>query len=496
MVLAVNYSVRQDSHVCASPGEIARNAFVKVLSVGDHHYLYDVNTDSFFQISQPVARILEGCDESCLKRDEVADAYADIKTCAATGALSSSRPSASRFAHAKECYGELVDGSIEQIILNLTDNCNMRCGYCIYSGLNENVRTHGEADMPKSVIAKAIDYYIAHSGRVEIPTLGLYGGEPTLRMPLVRYAIDRFSAAMGDRRHMISMTSNGLGLTPDVWRYFDEKRVSLLVSVDGPPEIHDRYRRRSNDKDSFALIEKNLTYGATNHPDYYRNHVAFSTTLAPPYALAERAAFFDQWPLKHERNHTVGYVDGIPVSEFAAPDVDDTDTDDEAEFSAYIDDLIAGGRGTWLQRALFQGDFLQLYKRQRTTEPYRTVYPNICRPGVRRLFVDLEGRLHLCEKVTQNAPIGDVWSGIDVEASYQMAEDFASAIAGKCRSCWASRYCKMCFAHVVADGYDPRTRANLCAGVRDHVERTMTAYCYVVSKNPSAFDHFKEISVG
>ncbi len=488
--------VRLDSLENDGAEDIARNAFVKVLSVGGRHYLYDVNTDSFFEISRPVAQILDGRATTGLTQNEIEQAHADIADCAATDALSANRPGASRFAHAKDCYADLVAGSIEQIILNITDNCNLRCGYCIYSGLNENVRAHGETDMPESVIAKAVDYYVEHSHKIEIPTLGLYGGEPTLRMPLVKFAIDRFVAAMNGRRHMISMTSNGLGLTPEVWRYFQKRKVSLLVSVDGPAEIHDLYRKRVSGKDSFALIEQNLQYGAETYPEYYRKHVTFSTTLAPPYALAERTAFFDNWPLKFERNHTVGYVDGVSVADFAAPNTVDGDVEDEAEFSAYVDALIAGRPGTWLQRSLFQGDFLLLYKRQRPTGPYQTVYPNICRPGIRRLFVDTQGRFHLCEKVSQKAPIGDVWSGIDVEAGYRMAEDFAAAIEQKCRNCWASRYCKMCFAHIVTDRYDPQRRAAYCDGVRDHVERTMTAYCYIVSRNPAAFDHFKDITIG
>jgi len=55
---------------------------------------------------------------------------------------------------------EEMIGSIGFVTFNITENCNNRCIYCIYSGDYENTRTHSQKKMSFKTARKTIDYLI------------------------------------------------------------------------------------------------------------------------------------------------------------------------------------------------------------------------------------------------------------------------------------------------------------------------------------------------
>ncbi len=72
---------------------------------------------------------------------------------------------------------------MKTMILQVTQRCNLRCEYCIYSGDYKN-RSHTNKDMPWESARQAIDYFIAHSRDTNPIMLAFYGGEPLLNMKL------------------------------------------------------------------------------------------------------------------------------------------------------------------------------------------------------------------------------------------------------------------------------------------------------------------------
>jgi uncharacterized protein len=97
---------------------------------------------------------------------------------------------------------------------------------------------------------------------------------------------------------IVSVTTNGTALAnKEVQRICSFYDISLLVSLDGPSKIHDRYRRNIVGRGTFELIKDGLKTLAENYPDYYRKQVSFSITLAPPLNLANIRSFFASEPL-------------------------------------------------------------------------------------------------------------------------------------------------------------------------------------------------------
>ena len=78
---------------------------------------------------------------------------------------------------------------IEYLILQVTQQCNLRCKYCAYSGNYYN-REHSSERMSFDIAKKAIDFYLERSDSANELRLGFYGGEPLLEYELIKKCVD------------------------------------------------------------------------------------------------------------------------------------------------------------------------------------------------------------------------------------------------------------------------------------------------------------------
>ena len=61
--------------------------------------------------------------------------------------------------------GHYLKNHVEKLTLQVTQRCNLRCEYCIYSGNYDN-RKHSDIDMSFETAKKAIDLYLRSSGEM------------------------------------------------------------------------------------------------------------------------------------------------------------------------------------------------------------------------------------------------------------------------------------------------------------------------------------------
>ncbi len=112
--------------------------------------------------------------------------------------------------------------------LVLTRRCNLNCVYC----------HGGEETGPGTEVSYSLDDLEAFISRDRTPvTLLLYGGEPTLRIPLAQAVMDRFPDAT------FMLQTNAL-LLPRMGVEYVRRFHSILVSIDGREEVTDYYRSR------------------------------------------------------------------------------------------------------------------------------------------------------------------------------------------------------------------------------------------------------------
>jgi sulfatase maturation enzyme AslB (radical SAM superfamily) len=131
--------------------------------------------------------------------------------------------------------------------LALSESCNLKCSYC-----------HAEAGANKSIDKEIIDYAIdtaikkCTETKQQFYLVFLGSGEPTVNWNKLKYCVLKVKTLCDSNNipFHISMATNGV--------FGDAKRVFILenfrritLSLDGPPEIHDKNRIRLNGKGSF-----------------------------------------------------------------------------------------------------------------------------------------------------------------------------------------------------------------------------------------------------
>jgi len=109
--------------------------------------------------------------------------------------------------------------------LVLTRRCNLNCQYC----------HGGEETGPNTEIQYNTDELAAFLSKDDDIQLMLYGGEPTLRIPLITELMDKFPLA----RFMLQTNALLLNKIPEVYA---KRFHSILISIDGPEMVTDGYR--------------------------------------------------------------------------------------------------------------------------------------------------------------------------------------------------------------------------------------------------------------
>lgn len=145
-----------------------------------------------------------------------------------------------------------------KLTLSYTAACQMSCGYCFQSGRDLSLR-HDSA-LAESTFS-FIESYLDEHQEIESVHLGLFGGEPLTDLSLAELYIKRLGQITESRsqRLEISLTTNGLNLSDKlVLNWIPRGLRYLRVTLDGPPDIHDRRRPGISGQPTFERILHNL----------------------------------------------------------------------------------------------------------------------------------------------------------------------------------------------------------------------------------------------
>jgi len=142
--------------------------------------------------------------------------------------------------------GKLGLAAIE---LNLTFNCNLTCEYCFVHDKSPNDR------MTFTTAKKAIDLLVERAA-YPVVNITLIGGEPLLEFDLIQQIVPYALEAMKNRNLAVtwSVTTNGTLITEAILDFFARHQINMLLSVDGGPETHDRYRRTRSGEGTWHKI--------------------------------------------------------------------------------------------------------------------------------------------------------------------------------------------------------------------------------------------------
>ncbi|MBF0527725.1 MAG: anaerobic sulfatase maturase [Deltaproteobacteria bacterium] len=136
--------------------------------------------------------------------------------------------------------------------------CNLSCEYCFYLEKHALFVENEKYRMTDKVLSAYIKNYIG-SQPTPVVEFVWHGGEPTLLGMDFFKKVVKFQRPFAHRKTIKnSLQTNGTLLTDQWCDFFRENRFMVGLSLDGPKEIHDFYRRDRKGNGTFDTVMHGL----------------------------------------------------------------------------------------------------------------------------------------------------------------------------------------------------------------------------------------------
>lgn len=474
--------------------------YCHIFREGEACFAYDVNTSALLEVEPALAAVLPLCGAlssaeiagrltAAFSPGEVAEALAAIERGRREdGLFSAHRP---RIVACPPESPADCERDLRHLVLSVTERCNLRCRYCLHGADLPWVRGHGTRSMSRATALRAVEYFLDRCDPRRKPVISFYGGEPLLEPGLIEETVGAVQAHPRGREALLAIDTNGVLLDDGIRSLALAQKIHLQISLDGPPEIHDRHRIDGHGRETHGRIEENIRSLLRKDPTA-AERLTIVATLAPPFDLDAVDLYFAAFPpfaaagVKTPLRLKVNLADlrGRKWPDFPKH---------RAALRRQMDDIrnryaaaVTQGRRDDLGpvvRALCEPALIRLHHRPRS-ELGPTASPGgPCRLGRRKLHVDVDGVFHPCERTGEAMPLGSLDSDIRADRVLALGQAFAGEIPSRCTECWAIRLCSLCHAHLAA--HQVPSLAALpeaaCAAERGRIERDLGLLARVLS---------------
>lgn len=315
---------------------------------------------------------------------------------------------------------------IKALCLNVAHACNMKCRYCFASqgdfGLKPSL-------MSLATAQKALDFLIGASGHAKTLEVDFFGGEPLLNAEMIRELViyGRQREAQTGKRFNFTLTTNGLLLDQDMMDFIIAHEVSVIMSLDGRPEINDRHRILTSGQGSYEQIVPKIRQMVEKRPASYYIRGTF-TRLNPDFSRDLEHIIelgFDAVSLEP----AVGPANCYGIQESDLPGV-------LAEYDRVTDLL-------WDYQRSRQPVHFFHYNLDLQKGPCLAKRQTGCGAGVEYLVVTPEGDIYPCHQFVgeKDFRMGNIADGVvDLEIKERFLRNRLKDKA-ECLACWARNFC-------------------------------------------------------
>ena len=160
--------------------------------------------------------------------------------------------------------------------------CNLRCRYCYYLEKDHLYGSNDAHFMSERLLEKFIADYMQAQTTPEV-LFTWHGGEALLR-PIAFYerALQLQRRYARGRQVVNSIQTNGTLLTPEWCEFLRENGFLVGISIDGPRDVHDAYRRTSADGPSFDRVMQGLQLLKDHHVEWNALAVVNNLNVGQP----------------------------------------------------------------------------------------------------------------------------------------------------------------------------------------------------------------------
>ena len=132
--------------------------------------------------------------------------------------------------------------------------CDIDCDYCFYLEKRALFDRHEQYRMPDDVLAAYIRQYV-ESQPTPVVEFVWHGGEPTLLgIDFFRRVVELQEPYREKKEIRNSLQTNGVRLDNAWCEFFKANDFFIGISLDGPKEVHDRYRKDKRGEGTFDRV--------------------------------------------------------------------------------------------------------------------------------------------------------------------------------------------------------------------------------------------------
>jgi uncharacterized protein len=330
--------------------------------------------------------------------------------------------------------------------LELTQKCNLRCKYCFYNPEVYPTRKHTNKAMSPEIVSQSIDFYqrlkSTPTARNQF-SISFYGGEPTLEPGLIYQAVTEAKQKMDDCHVGYYLTTNGTFHRNDQLIDFIVKHnFTIQFSLDGVQEEHDKFRVDLKGDGCYEDVIKSLRK-LKHYP-----RVKILVTMHPQHDWRKLDKLFKILrDLNPEWQVSLSSVEVTAISNQDKKEKLKKELQDKLrDFREGIADKLERNIALSPVEDKYLRAVFTDYSFKFTNHWKKTRFAKTCFPGAEILFVDVDGKFHMCEKIPTSMEIGDIEHGIDAEAIFKLWNHLHQLSRDlECHDCPYQNMCNLCF---------------------------------------------------
>jgi uncharacterized protein len=327
-----------------------------------------------------------------------------------------------------------------KMMLMVQTNCNLKCTYC-YEVLN-GFHSTGKS-MGYETGCLSVEFLIKRSGPRRDLEITFFGGEPLLNFPLVRELVAYCRGRETDtgKRFSFQLTTNCTLLNDEIIAFLVEHEFAVMLSLDGPPELHDIHRKDLGGHGTGAVALENAKrlVAAQKRAGIREAMVRITMSHENHDARALSAYFESQGFGRVMLGATDGRADHKDPWDLDPSDVQELSEQGEASLSEYLD-WIDGRSPRPADASQVTRNLGPILEALRSPDPRPKV-----RCGVARNMqaITREGKIYPCHRYAGEDAfqLGTLDAGLDpvkVEAYYGA---LLKVKEEHCSHCWARITC-------------------------------------------------------
>jgi uncharacterized protein len=376
---------------------------------------------------------------------------------------------------------------LQRIVLNVTNQCNLACGYCYEYSADKISNTEGKPKyMEEDVAQSAIDMLIRESADRPAIHVTFFGGETLLNFRLLRSSVDyaKRKSAEANKHVEFSLTTNATLLNEEIVDFLSDHRVGVTVSIDGDRELNDQMRVFHDGRGSYDVIVPKIQMLLKRHRT---NSIGARVTLSSGVShvrriyehLTQEVGFNAVGFSPATANPSRLYSIGVQKMSSILGGFEDLAWE-------YRDKAVEGRQHGFTNA----NDTLK-----ELHSGISKAYP--CGAGLGLLGVGTAGDISLCHRFV-DSPVGKMGhvkqGGIDHTARSQFLETHHLGERYDCHTCWARPVCSGGCYHEAFVHYGSTSAANLhyCDWIRGWNDLCLRIYGEIAVRNPSFLDRFNE----